>query len=80
MRMMNFIEAVLFTVAFLMVLLVILTDRSAQRAPARRAASTSSRRGIDGCAPDLVQARLAAAEATPSASASARPSTRAAAR
>ena len=48
MRMANLIEAILFMVAFLLVFLVLLTDRSAQRATVRRAVSASPRRGMDG--------------------------------
>jgi hypothetical protein len=48
MRMVSFIEAVLMTIAFLFVFLVLWTDRSTQKAPVRRLASTSSRRGIAG--------------------------------
>lgn len=48
MRVANFFEALLFMTGLLVVCLVILTSRSVQRVPARRAVTTSSRRGIEG--------------------------------
>jgi hypothetical protein len=44
MHMANFIQAILFLVAFMLVFLVILTDRSAQRVAAKRVAPTPVRK------------------------------------
>lgn len=44
MRMANIIEAVLFMTAFMLVLLVVATDRSARRVPATRVASLPVRK------------------------------------